>query len=101
MIASQIGLFGVPPPRPNVRSSATAHSTNQPRLNGRSALIPAATTRIPPRAYVAAAEWLATQQRRDRVRELCDLISESSDERDDLRIGADDLDSYELVPKIR
>ena len=40
-------------------------------------------------------------QRRNRVRELCDLISESSDERDDLRIGADDLDSYELVPKIR
>jgi hypothetical protein len=46
LTASHIGLFGVPPPRPNVSSSATAHSANQLRLKGRSALIPAATTRI-------------------------------------------------------
>jgi hypothetical protein len=38
--------LGVPPPKPNVRNSATANRYIQIRLNGRRALMPAARYRI-------------------------------------------------------
>ena len=43
---SQGALLGVPPPKPNVRNSATTHRNIQPRLKGRRTLKPAVTNRI-------------------------------------------------------
>ena len=45
LMISQGAPLGVPPPKPNVRKSATRHRNIQPRLKGRRTLNPAATTR--------------------------------------------------------